>query len=174
MESERLATLSTNVLNLSKYENIEIMPDKKAFRLDEQIRRAIVLTEPKWAEKNITITVEMSEIIFDSNEDLTQQIWLNLLDNAIKFSNQNGTIIIRLENLNGGIRFTIQDDGIGMSEETKARVFDKFYQGESSRARAGNGLGLAVVKRITELCGGKIEIESKAGEGSMFSFWFPI
>jgi signal transduction histidine kinase len=106
-ESERLASLSTNVLNLSKYENIEIMPDKTVFQLDEQIRKAIVLTEPKWTKKNITFDVEMKEVTIESSEDLAQQIWLNLLDNAIKFSEHGGAITIRLEEWNGGVRFQI-------------------------------------------------------------------
>ena len=172
-ESERLAQLSTNVLSLSKYENIEIIPDVSEFRLDEQIRRAIVLTEPKWSEKNITVDVALSEITFTANDDLTQQIWLNLIDNAVKFSNQNGGIIIRLEKWNGGVTFTIQDNGIGMDENTKAHIFDKFYQGDTSRSKAGNGLGLVIAKRITELHGGSIEVQSELGKGSKFSIWLP-
>ena len=172
-ESERLASLSENVLNLSKYENIKIMPPKTTFQLDEQIRRAIVLTEPKWAEKNITVDVQMSEITFTANEDLTHQIWLNLIDNAVKFSNQNGTIVIRLEKWNGGVLFTIQDNGIGMDENTRARIFDKFYQGDTSRSKAGNGLGLVIAKRITALHGGNIEVQSEPGKGSKFILTLP-
>lgn len=172
-ESERLAELSTNVLNLSKYENIEIMPDKTVFRLDEQIRRTIVLTEPKWSSKEISIDVRMQEITLESNEDLIQHIWLNLLDNSIKYSNNGGMIIIRLESWNGGVRFTIQDRGIGMDEKTKSHMFDKFYQGSTSRTNKGNGLGLAIVKRIIELCEGRIEVESSLGEGSKFIIWLP-
>jgi len=172
-ESERLADLSTSILNLSKYENIEIVPEKSIFRLDEQIRRAIVLTEPKWTSKEITLDVEMDEIMYEGNEDLTQQIWLNLLDNAIKFSKSGGTISVRLSHWNGGIRFLIQDDGIGMDEETKAHIFDKFYQGDTSHTKQGNGLGLVIVKRIVELCNGNIEVQSETLKGSIFSIWFP-
>ena len=172
-ESERLATLSTNVLRLSKCENIEIMPDKKTFRLDEQIRGAIVLTEPKWAAKEISFDVEMGEVIYESNEDLTQQIWLNLLDNAIKFSENGGTIKIRLDCWNGGTRFTILDNGVGMDKETLSHIFDKFYQGNASRTNIGNGLGLTIVKRITELCGGKINVQSEPGKGSRFTVFLP-
>lgn len=174
MESERLASLSTNVLNLSKYENIGIVHDKSEFRLDEQIRRSIALTEAKWSAKNIDIDVEMEEIILESSEDLTQQIWLNLLDNAIKFSEQGGKIVVRLNNWNGGIRFTIEDNGIGMNAETSERVFDKFYQGDDSHTKAGNGLGLSIVKRIVELCGGEIEIHSEIDKGTMFKISLPL
>lgn len=172
-ESERLAALSTNVLNLSKYENIEIISDKTLFQLDEQIRRAVVMTEPKWSAKNINLNVEMDEILFEGNEDLTQQIWLNLLDNAIKFSDINGEINIWLSKWNGGVLFSIQDNGTGMDENIKTRIFDKFYQGDNSRAQMGNGLGLAIIKRITELCGGRLEVQSKPGEGSTFSIFLP-
>lgn len=172
-ESERLAALSTNILNLSKFENIEIITGKAPFRLDEQIRRTVAMTEPKWSDKEININAEMEEITFEGNEDLTQQIWLNLLDNASKFSEKGGTIHIRLSTWNGGILFTIQDNGIGMDEKTKVHVFDKFYQGDTSRTGAGNGLGLAIVKRITELYGGRIDVQSELGKGSKMSVWLP-
>lgn len=172
-ESERLAELSTNVLNLSKYENMEIITEKAPFRLDEQIRRTIVLMEPKWSAKKITINVELEEAIYDGSEDLTQQIWLNLLDNAVKFSYPGGLINIFLNLWNDGIRFVIQDEGSGMDEQTKAHIFDRFYQGDTSHTKAENGLGLALVKRIIELCGGKIEVQSELGKGSVFNVWLP-
>lgn len=168
-ESERLAGLSTNVLSLSKYENIEIITDKNPFRLDEQIRRAIVLMEPKWSAKEITLNIELDKVIYTGNEDLTQQIWINLLDNAIKFCYQGGIINIRLLTENDVIKFTIQDDGSGMDEQTKKHVFDKFYQGDTSHSKTGNGLGLALVKRIVELCEGNIKVESEVGKGSKFT-----
>lgn len=172
-ESERLAELSTNVLNLSKYENIEIITDKSLFRLDEQIRKTIVLMEPKWSAKKITVNVELDNVIYSGNEDLTQQIWLNLLDNAVKYSHQGGLINITLENINDGIRLSIQDDGSGMDEQEKARIFDKFYQGDTSHAKAGHGLGLAIVKRIVALCGGDIGVQSEPGKGSVFTVLLP-
>lgn len=168
-ESERLASLSTNVLNLSKYENIEILPDKSPLRLDEQIRRVIALTEPKWSAKELVMNVQMEEITFVGNADLLQQVWLNLMDNAVKFSQAGGEVTIRLFHWNGNICFTIQDGGAGMDAETKERVFDKFYQGDSSHAKAGNGLGLAIVKRIAELHGGMVQAESESGKGSLFT-----
>ncbi|MDP3058253.1 MAG: HAMP domain-containing sensor histidine kinase [bacterium] len=168
-ESERLAELSTNVLILSKYENTEIITDKSPFRLDEQIRRAIVLMERKWSAKEITLGVDLDEVIYTGNEDLTQQIWINLLDNAIKFCYHGGLINIGLSTENGKIRFTIQDNGPGMDEQTIKHVFDKFYQGDSSHSQVGNGLGLALVKRIVELCEGEISVQSKVGKGSTFT-----
>jgi len=173
-ESERLSALSTNILDLSKYENLEIIADKTEYRLDEQIRNAIVLTAPKWTGKGIDVNViEMEEVIFTGNADLTQQIWLNLIDNAIKFTHKGGIITVDLYSQDNGIRFTIKDDGVGMDEQTQAHIFDKFYQGESSRAREGNGLGLSIVKRIVDLCCGTIEVQSTPGDGSEFKIWLP-
>ena len=173
-ESERLAQLSTNILNLSKYEIIEIVTDKAPFRLDEQIRCAAVMMEPKWSAKNISMNIDMEEIMFTGNEDLTQQIWLNLLDNAIRYSNEGGIIQVQLSSItNDFVHFTIRDNGEGMTEETKERIFDKFYQGDTSHAKSGNGLGLPIVKRITELHGGSIEVKSEIGKGSEFSVWLP-
>jgi len=173
-ESERLAELSTNVLNLSKYETIGIITEKTHYRMDEQIRRAISITEPKWSAKNITMTIGMNEVTFNGDENLTQQIWLNLLDNAIKFTEQDGNIVVRLMNLDDAICFSIQDDGVGMNDETLRHIFDKFYQGDKSHAKPGNGLGLAIVKRIVELCGGTIEVSSELGKGSIFSVRLPV
>lgn len=172
-ESERLTELSTNILNLSQYENIEIVTDKNQFRLDEQIRRVIVLMEPKWSAKAIDFDVELDEINLVGNEDLLQQIWINLLDNAVKFSYQSGLISITLANAPDGIRFSIHDDGPGMNAQTKAHMFDKFYQGDTSHSKSGYGLGLTMVKRITELCGGSIEVHSEVGHGSTFIVSLP-
>jgi signal transduction histidine kinase len=172
-ESERLAELSTNILNLSKYEAIEIITEKAPFKLDEQIRRAIAITEPKWSAKNIEMNIGLDEVEFNGNENLTQQIWINLLDNAIKFSKNGGNIGITLMDSRETIRFSIQDDGAGMTEEIRQRIFDKFFQGDKSHTKAGNGLGLAMVKRIVELNGGTITIESEVNKGSTFTVTLP-
>ncbi|AZS18297.1 sensor histidine kinase [Paenibacillus lutimineralis] len=173
-ESERLAALSTNVLTLSKYENLGIVVDKTPFRLDEQIRKSIVLMEPKWSAKEITVNVDLDKVIYSGNEDLTQQIWLNLLDNAIKFTNKGGFIDITLAYENDKIRFVIRDDGSGMDDQTKAHIFDKFYQGDTSHSKTGYGLGLPLVKRIVELCGGSVSVQSQSGKGSIFTVVFPL
>ena len=172
-ESERLALLSTNVLNLSKYETLETIADKAPFRVDEQIRRAVVISEPKWSAKNLDVDIALDEAAYNGSADLTQQVWLNLIDNAIKYSNPDGSLVIRLTQSGSGICFTIKDSGIGMDEQTKARIFDKFYQADASRTKSGNGLGLTIVKRIVDLCGGKIEVQSELGTGSEFVLWLP-
>ncbi|MCT1402959.1 HAMP domain-containing histidine kinase [Paenibacillus sp. p3-SID867] len=172
-ESERLAELSTNVLTLSKYENLEIIADKVPFRLDEQIRRTLVLMEPKWSAKELILNVDLVDVIYIGKEDLIQQIWLNLLDNAIKFCGRGASIHITLANVDDGIRFTIQDDGPGMDDQTKASIFVQFFQGDASLPKTGYGLGLPIVKRIVELCGGEIDVKSEPGKGSVFIVVLP-
>ena len=171
-ESERLAALSSNVLMLAKYENMEIIVDQAPFSLDEQIRRTIILMEPKWSVKDLDVNIDLEEVTFVGNQEFTQQIWINLLDNAIKFSYPGSSINISLAKAGNELRFTIQDEGLGMDEETKSRIFDKFFQGDTSRARSGNGLGLPLVKRIVDLCGGKILVQSEPGNGSTFTVLF--
>ena len=172
-ESNRLITLSTNVLNLSKYEALEIVADKTAYRLDEQIRRAVLLLEPYWVDKDISLNLELDNAVYEGNEDLTLQIWLNLIENAIKFSEPGGSINICLSEQRGVLIFKLQDEGIGIDEEQKEHIFDKFYQADRSHTGAGNGLGLALVKRIVELCNGVIEVDSKKWVGSTFTVTLP-
>lgn len=173
-ESERLAGLSTNVLNLSKLETIEILADKEYFFLDEQIRRAASLLEPRWREKGIEVTLEMDSVTLYSDEDLLQQVWVNLIENAIKYTQTGGNISIMLKRHADTVDFIITDTGCGMSEQTLAHLFDKFYQGDKSHSGIGNGLGLTMVKRITMLCGGNIDVQSAQGKGSEFTVTLPI
>lgn len=171
-ESERLAALSSNVLTLAKYENLEMVINQAQFSLDEQIRRAIILMEPKWSVKGLDVHIDLDEVTFLGNKEFTQQIWINLLDNAIKFSHPGGSINIALTKTGNEIRFTIQDEGVGMGEATKAHIFDKFFQGDTSHAKIGNGLGLPLVKRIVDLCNGDIFVQSELGNGSVFTILF--
>jgi signal transduction histidine kinase len=175
-ELRRLSVLSINVLTLSKYEHMEIITNKKPFSLDEQIRKAIIITQSDWEAKQITLDAEdMEAVTFVGNEDYTQQIWLNLVDNAIKFSHPGGTIKLSLFKKGDGVLFSIKDDGMGMSERTKERVFEKLFQGDTSRASAGSGLGLPIARRIARLCGGDIKVEkSELGKGSTFSVFLPM
>lgn len=172
-ESERLANLATSVLNLSKVENQRIVTEKKQFSLDEQIRRIIVLLEPKWSKKSININVELDSVIINESEELLQQMWINLLDNAIKFTGENGEINITLIDVDSEVVFRILDNGCGMDEETKYRLFDKFYQGDKSHFKEGNGLGLSLVKRIVELCNGNIKVKSQVEVGTTISVTIP-
>lgn len=172
-ESQRLSNLSMSVLNLSKIENQKIVSEKSNFSLDEQIRHTILLLEPKWSKKEITINIKMDSVIIYSSEELLQQMWINLVDNAIKFTEEGGEINITLMDLDDSVVYKISDNGCGMSEETKVRLFDKFYQGDKSHSEEGNGLGLALVKRIIELCNGNIKVKSQLGMGTTFTVTIP-
>jgi signal transduction histidine kinase len=173
-ESERLVELSTSILNLSKVENIEILSEKTTYRLDEQIRLAILMLEPKWNAKSLQMDIALEDVTICSNKNLLQQVWINLLDNAIKFTDNGGTLKISLHRRGQQAIFRLEDNGRGMNEETMRRMFDKFYQGDPSRSMTGTGLGLTIVKRIIDLCEGKIEVDSELGVGSVFTIRLPL
>ena len=156
-EASRLTNLSSNILKITKLENQEIVEKRTLFPLDEQIRKSILLLEPAWSKKNIEFDLDLEKSQFSGDEELLQQVWINLLDNAIKFSNESGIISVRLRQNKKNVTVEIADNGIGMNEETKKRLFEKFYQGDKSRG--GRGLGLSLVKRILDLYGGKISVE---------------
>jgi signal transduction histidine kinase len=139
---------------------------KERFLLDEQIRRVLLTYESRWEEKNLTIDLNMESIMFYGNQSLLAQVWSNLLDNAIKFSNQNGILSVDCLATGNNVVVTVKDTGIGMEEDVKKHAFDKFYQGERSHHVKGNGLGLALVKRIVELCGGTVSLKSEKGIGT--------
>ncbi|MFV0556869.1 MAG: ATP-binding protein [Lactovum sp.] len=172
-ESSRLSNLSSSILELSRLENTIILTEKKEFWLDEQIRRVIALTAYKWQEKQIDFVIDLDKIKIYSEEDLLQQVWLNLLDNAIKFSDLAGEIRIELKEKEGQIECLIVDNGKGMNLQTQNHLFDKFYQGDKSHAEMGNGLGLSLVKQILFLLKGQIKLESQEGLGSQFMIILP-
>lgn len=158
-ESDRLSVLATNVLNLSKVEKQTILTDRCVFDVSEQIRKCVILMQPKWEKKNLAVEIDAPEHIdFCGNEEMLSQVWLNLLDNAVKFSPDGECVFLELIQIKIGIRFVIRNTGTTLSAEVQERVFDKFYQGDNSHASAGNGLGLSLVKKITELHGGYTEV----------------
>ena len=172
-ESDRLARLSTSILELSKLENQQILTDKTSFYLDEQIRRCILLYENLWSEKEIEIIPDLEEGTVFSNAELLEHIWKNLLSNAIKFTPAGGTVRVTLRFLEHEIVTVFEDNGMGMTEEVKNHVFEKFYQGDPSHHHAGYGIGLAMAQRATLLCGGSITVESEVGKGSRFTVTLP-
>lgn len=172
-ESERMTQMSRNILLLSRYENTRILPDPRPYALDEQIRQCIGLLEDSWLKKEIVLAGDLESIEYTGNEDMMDHVWLNLLSNAIKFSPQGGEISVALRRLSGRIVAEIHDHGPGMDAETARHIFDKFYKGDSSHSSEGNGLGLSIVKRILELCGGSIRVESAPGYGSTFIVELP-
>ena len=165
---QKLTTLTSNILKLSKIDNQEIKINHHSYRLDEQIREVILSYEKQWTEKNIDLDIELDELYINSDEDMLNQVWANLIGNAIKFSNQNGIIKIRLTQKEGCVEFIIEDNGIGMSQETIEHIYDKFYQGDNSHSKEGNGLGLSLVKKILDLIGGEIKVSSKLDQGTCF------
>lgn len=173
-ESKRLSNLSSNILKISKLEHQEIIGGKASFSLDEQIRRSILLLEHLWDRKNIEFDLHLDEINYIGDEELLQQVWVNLLENAINFSKSNGKIYIGLREKEGFVECVVRDYGIGMSEATLARIFEKFYQGDKSRFQEGHGLGLPLIKRILELHEATISLESKLDEGTTFIVRLPI
>ncbi|AZO96823.1 sensor histidine kinase [Halocella sp. SP3-1] len=164
--TERLTKLTHNILSLSRLENQGIVLQKEWFSLDEQIRRVLLCYESIWEEKNLSIELNMENIMYYGNKPLLAQVWSNIIDNAIKFSIQNGILSIDCRLKGKNIIISVKDNGVGMEEEVKKLSFDKFYQGELSHNVKGNGLGLPLVKRIVTLCGGTVSLESEKGIGT--------
>ncbi len=173
-ESEQLANMSSNVLLLTKLENQEIVTDKTTFSLDEQLRNCLILFEEQWSEKNLNLDLDLEEITIHQNAEILAHVWKNLISNAIKFSKQNGFLNIKCKRTVDHIHVSIEDTGSGMTEETMAQIFDKFYQGDTSHATPGNGLGLPLTKRIVKMVGGKIFVKSTYGKGSTFTVHLPL
>ena len=158
-ETARLGGLSTNLLRLSVLDNSGFMPETAPFYLDEQIRGTILLLERAWEEKNISFDIHMEEIRYNGNEELLSQVWINILQNAIKFSPQNGTIGVKTSKEGGFIKVEITDNGPGISSQHKDKIFTRFYKA-GKPGDDGNGLGLPIAKRIVELSGGEIGFTS--------------
>ncbi len=171
--AHQLSTLSDNILYLSKLENQEVIVEKESFRLDEQVRQAILMLEPKWSEKNLDLQIDLEKIVCYNNKNLLFQVWMNLIGNAIKFTPKDGVIGIRLLQSNFNLIIKISDTGCGMYGSVLRHIFDKFYQGDTTRKAEGNGLGLALVKRIVDLCSGHITVVSKINKGSEFTITLP-
>ena len=172
--SQKLSHLSSSILMLSKLENQETVPQYKEYRLDEQLRKSILGLENKWTEKNIEFDMDLPKQMYYGSEQLLDQVWSNILDNAIKHSPQDGVIHVSINRTETRLFVCISDHGDGMDEEVQKHIFEKFYQGDSSRKAEGNGLGLALVKRIIDLCRGEIMVQSTPGKGTTFQVALPI
>ena len=171
--TRRLSGLVGNILLLSKMDSQTIPPQRTVFRLDEQIRQAALVLEPKWTEKDVELDVELEQTEYLGNENLLLHIWTNLIDNAVKFGPRGGTVRLRLYRGADGLTFYVEDQGPGIDENKKERIFDRFYQAESSHRDEGNGLGLALVKQILDINGGGIRVENMPGGGCRFTVWLP-
>ncbi len=168
--SKRLSVLITNILKLNKLENQRITPQKKRYNLSEQLCECLLQFEELWNEKDIEIETELDDSIFISaDEELLTLVWNNLFSNALKFTSSGGRVTVRLYAENGFAVTEVTDTGCGIDEETGRHIFDKFYQGDTSHAMQGNGLGLALVKRVIDMTGGTIAVKSAVGKGSTFT-----
>ena len=165
---EKLNDLTDNILRLSKLENQTVMDAPVEYRLDEQLREAIVMLEPKWSSKNIGFELDLPEKTYTGQRSLLFQVWINILSNAIKFSDNGQTVTVNIEESEHHFKVYVSDEGIGMTEEQQRHIFDKFYQADTSRQAHGNGLGLALCKEIIAKCGGHIYVTSKLDEGTVF------
>ncbi len=172
-ESDRLAGLAKNNLFLSKIDTQEIVTGKKVYDLSAQIREVAIALEGAWAAKNINLSAELPDVMYEGNADLMESVWQNLLSNAIRFTPKNGDINIVLKEETDCVSVSVSDTGIGMSQEVQARIFERYYQGDTSHGGEGHGLGLSIVKRIVKLAGGKINVDSRENEGSTFTVRLP-
>lgn len=162
-ESMRLSYMATNVLNLTKVENQAILTDVTVFNLSEQVRSAVLLLEPKWSEKNIDLQLDFDEYAVEGNEELLKQVWINLVDNAVKFSPRCGAVLLDVREEGTLLRVTVSNTGPEIPPEKTDKIFGKFYQADESHATEGNGIGLAIVKRVVELHGGSIRVSCAGG-----------
>lgn len=172
--TRRLSALTGNILLLSKLSNQSILPQKTQFRLDEQIRQAIVALEQMWSEKELGLEVELAETPFFGYESLLPHVWTNLIGNAVKFSPKGGEIRIKMMRTEGAVVFTIEDDGPGIVPGDEEHIFTKFYQSESSHGMEGNGLGLALVRQIVEMSGGSVDVQNLEVGGCRFTVRLPL
>ena len=172
--THKLSNLTSNILKISKLDNSEIDLNVKEYNLSEQIREIIIMLEGSWEKKNIEFNLTLPDCMIVNDEELLEQVWSNVIGNAVKFSNNDSKIDIYLSSTIDKVVVTVRDYGIGMSEETLKRLFDKFYQGDISHSSEGNGLGMTLVNKICELCHGTIDVSSKLDEGSTITITFPL
>lgn len=169
LSTKKLNSMITNILKLSKLENQQIFPTPETYQLGEQLRRCALSFMEQWQEKGIEFEIEVEDVAIHYDASLLELVWNNLLSNAIKFTERGGMISLTSQIQGGVIFVTVKDTGCGFSPEAQARIFEKFYQGDPSHASEGNGLGLALVKKVLEIVGGEITVDSTPGIGTTFT-----
>lgn len=162
-ESIRLSAMATNVLSLTKLENQVILTDLSYFNLSEQIRSAVLLLETKWSDKDIDLRLDFEEFGIEANEELLKEVWINLIDNAVKFAPREGVVELDVTGDDNSLCVKISNTGSEIPPDKQKKIFNKFYQADESHATQGNGIGLAIVKRVVELHSGDIEVASGDG-----------
>ncbi|MBQ8525652.1 MAG: HAMP domain-containing histidine kinase [Clostridia bacterium] len=169
----RLASLISNILKLNKLENQQIYPSVREYDLGEQLCECLLQFEDAWEKKKMNIETDIEDdVIISSDSELLSHVWNNLFSNAIKFTDKGGTVLVSLKATPHHIVVKVSDTGCGMTPEVGKRIFDKFYQGDTSHGAEGNGLGLALVKRVVDIMQGEIGVESVCGQGSTFTVRF--
>lgn len=163
-ESERLSSMATNVLNLTKLENQNILSSKNKFNLSEQIRTCFLLLEKKWTAKNLNPVLDFGEYMINANEEMLKQVWINLIDNAVKFATPDTDLEITIAEADGTLSVTVSDFGKEIPEDQLDKIFNKFYQTDSSHATEGNGIGLSIVKKVVTLHDGTVTAQSANGK----------
>lgn len=167
--SRSLSTLVSNILKLNKLENQEIAPVAQEYDLTRQLSDCALAQESAWEEKSIEFDAQLEErVMITADESMMELVFNNLIANAIKFTEPGGRVVLRQIVHEDTVDVVVSDTGCGMDEETMRHIFDKFYQGDTSHSGEGNGLGLALVRRVLEICGGAIAVRSRPGEGSEF------
>lgn len=167
--SKRITDLITNILKLNKLENQEIQEKKEVFNLSEALAESVVEFEPLFEKKNLALSCDFEEINVYSSKSLLEIVWNNLISNAIKFTPENGEIGVSLKRRDNNVEISVMDTGCGMSSDTGSKIFEKFYQGDTSHSTQGNGLGLALVKKVIDILGGEISVKSELNKGSTFT-----
>ena len=162
-ESMRLSSMANNVLNLTKVENQTILTDVSSFNLSEQVRSAVLLLEEKWVSKNIDLQLDFDEFMIEANEEMLKQVWINLVDNAVKFVPRCGTVELEVIDAGENLCVKISNTGSDIPPEKLKKIFTKFYQADESHTTQGNGIGLAIVKSIVELHNGEVNVDSRGG-----------
>ena len=167
--SKRITDLITNILKLNKLENQQLQEKYEAFNLTEALSDCVVEFETIIEKKNLELNCDFDDVFIFSSKSLLEIVWNNLISNAIKFTPENGKIDIFLKRLENNVEIKVSDTGCGMSSETGMRIFEKFYQGDTSHSTQGNGLGLALVKKVIDILGGEISVQSEINKGSTFT-----
>ncbi|MDO4746266.1 MAG: HAMP domain-containing sensor histidine kinase [Bacillota bacterium] len=172
-ESARLSNLAANTILLSKLSAQSIVSDIEEYDLGEQLRECSVILAGKWMKKDLEFEVDLNQVSYNGNKEMMQHMWINLLDNAVKYTPEGGKVTVSVHEENGYAIVKIEDTGEGISKDIQKYLFDPYFQGDSSHSRQGLGLGLSIVKRIVELCRGTISVRSTVGKGSIFTVILP-
>ena len=168
--TKHLSELITNILKLNKLEAQKLYPNLKKCNLSEMLCECLIGFESEWDNKNIEIETDIEDDVYiNTDPEMLTIVWNNLFSNALKFTPDSGKVSVSLKKNGNDVTVSVSDTGCGMNEVTMKRIFDKFYQGDTSHSEKGNGLGLALVKRVIDILGGEITVESTPGQGSTFT-----